>query len=194
MDRRLVALIGCVVVSILVLAGVLAHFGLVNHGSSAASTATFQNANAPIKFKYPSNWKIQSSNQADSSESTNYLTFQTGKKDKSGNPQHASMAIERWDDASNEPLSNIVPVDLHDSEHLLKFGSCPFTNPNVVECLEITDQAAWVAAGYLPVQTSTFFRVNGAVYAVSWGQTDNFDFQATQGQTILRTMTFNPGS
>ena len=194
MSRLATLIVIMLMIAIAALAGVFGYLGLRYRQSDAETTSTYQNATVPIKFKYPSNWVVRSSQQTDGSGTTYYLNFTSGTKDESASPRHASMAIERWINPANDSLSQVAPVDLDDSQHLLKFGPCSFSNTNAVECLEITDQTAWVAAGYLPVQTSTFFRVNGAVYAVAWGQTDNFNFQATEGQNILRTMNFNTGS
>lgn len=190
MNRRspvVLALAGAVVL-ILASAGAYAVFR-PQRPAHAAPLTTYGHAGVPLSFSYPANWHVTARTPAvDSSTSTYYFTFHPGTVTSTGDPQQASMAVERWANPGDVPLAQAIRTGLNDPDQLLVLTPCPFHNPNALECLEITDQTAWVKAGNLPVQVVVFIRVPQAIYAVAWGQTDTFDFQGTAGQTILQTL------
>jgi len=189
----LLSVVGLVVL-LLVAGGV--YVGIMTRRPARATPlTTYAQPRVPFSFPYPAGWQVSAEAQPDGSTTTDYrLTFRPGAVTAAGDPEQATVIVTRWEDTSNTPLAEAVLTIANDPQHLLALGPCHFQNPNALECREITDQTAWAQSGHLPAQTVVFFRVPGAIYGITWGQADTFNFQQTAGQEMLRGLRFGLGS
>lgn len=140
-----------------------------------------------VSFRYPNIVDIDVSKSDTYDEATIFhVRLLTREK------WRASFMIVRYGSSSKSTLELMSRAELGDNDKTLVFGTCPFTM-KTGECLELTDQKAWMSMyDLLPIQTKYFMRFGRMLYGVALNQDATFDITRGIGPQILSTLELKP--
>lgn len=155
----------------------------------ARDNAVFSAPSLGVAFEYPHQWRLRADRRDQGGSELLVLTFTTGATSPTGEPEVGEVVLRRIADNTDTPLEDWVRSNLRDSRGQLGFTTCTFPS-RAIECLEITDQARWIAAGRTPPQFTVYLRAPGWVYSAAWGEHDTFDYRGTGGRLLLQSLRY----
>lgn len=155
----------------------------------APDSAVFSAPSIGVAFEYPDQWRLRADRRDQGGSELLLLTFTTGRTAPGGAPETGGITLRRIADDTDAPLEEWVRANLRDTRGLLGFTTCTFPS-RALECLEVTDQTRWLAAGRTPPQYTVYLKTPGWVYSAAWGEADTFDYRGTGGRLLLESLRF----
>ncbi len=144
--------------------------------------AVFSAPSIGVAFAYPHDWLLEADRRDQGAAA--YLDLKFTTEDRAT----ATVVIRRVRDEGG-PLAASVRANARDPQRLLTLSPCSFPS-RALECVEVTDQTRWTAAGRAPLESTVFLRVPDFVYSVGWTAAEGFDYGSTGGRILLESLRF----